>query len=547
MAETKKRRGKVYHKIVVDGSNVLHYPRSKSANVKNLQLLIRKLKAEGYEYRIFVDASARHRIDGEERPVFERMVAQGIIQQVPVHTPADRLILEYATEHPEYKILSNDAFQDWESEFKVVRDPSRFMRFMIVGGDVIIVKPGATLPHEKVDIRVTFVDGKEIVRLDGESELSDVRYWEDEEDVDEGIAQQIFSKFGELHEKDRLAGVIRKRAHTIGIKAFGRAVPKVKRGVELAIDQTSADDKISVKKTKPILGKSLFGTYPGIWIVIEERRQPSWAEKAYPRLTPEEKAIMIDAHKRGLEPDGEILGSHGMAFVTTRGSIWGSGKLGYYSKKIEIEPARNIHNKMSGWKGVIYYKKFDNNAAERKTMSSIFEKEKDAWRWIWNNINKGFRVPNKLELAIGSIGFIILLAWFSLFIVATVILGGLIVSPLPFLDQLFAVLAGSFGPVLTLSTSAFLFLGLGTWLFVDRYAAPAKRWKPPALLGLLMLALWIVALGAGSWSGNILLITGKLSLLGLGICLVGYFIERGWSYRKTWAESSAKNYEETQE
>jgi hypothetical protein len=124
--------------ILVDGSNVLYAGGPKPV-VKNLQLVLQKLKEEKYQHITFVDASMKHRVD--DKLAFESMISQGTVKQVPANTPADRWFLEYAARHPEYKILSNDRFADWKEGFPWVGEQDRFIRFMVVNGEVLLKTP----------------------------------------------------------------------------------------------------------------------------------------------------------------------------------------------------------------------------------------------------------------------------------------------------------------------------------------------------------------------------------------------------------------------
>jgi len=129
-------------KVLVDGSNVIYYgkkPGSKPT-VKNLQLMIKKLEEKGYQYIVFADPKTRWALSSEEKSVFDQMISQGTVKQVPATTGADRWFLEYATNHPEYKVLSNDRFVDWKNRFPWVGDLNRFIRFMILNGEVYLGK-----------------------------------------------------------------------------------------------------------------------------------------------------------------------------------------------------------------------------------------------------------------------------------------------------------------------------------------------------------------------------------------------------------------------
>lgn len=268
---TKKIKGKsakravappkgVSRKVIVDGSTVL-FTGGPKPKVKNLQLVIQKLKGEGYQPITFVDASRRHDVD--DKATYGRMVSQGIVQQVPAGTPADRWILEYATKHPEYRVLSSDMFVDWKNEFPWVDDQNRFIRFMIVGGDVMLMEREADRAPEKVDLDLVLYDGSEIAappKPEDEDNLIDLR------DADD-VSEEIDDRFDLYKEQLR----------TLRIRAYGRrCVPLIKRDVEAIIAGSSEEGsiKISLKKIAPISWKGMFDTYPGVEIILEKEKPP---------------------------------------------------------------------------------------------------------------------------------------------------------------------------------------------------------------------------------------------------------------------------------
>ena len=119
--------------VLVDGSNVAHSSEGDQGHLANIRLVCEKLREEGYEPLVLVDAALRHQID--ERAEYERMVDAGIIRQAPAGTDADYFILSFAREL-DASIVSNDRFRDRAQEFAEERD--RIIRFMIVDGEVVL-------------------------------------------------------------------------------------------------------------------------------------------------------------------------------------------------------------------------------------------------------------------------------------------------------------------------------------------------------------------------------------------------------------------------
>lgn len=119
--------------VIVDGSNVAHSTEQDGPRLENIRLVAMKLKEEGYEPVVLVDAALRHQID--EPGEYEKLVEDGKIKQAPAGTDADYFILAFAREL-EASVVSNDRFRDRESAFPEISD--RLIRYMIVNGEVVL-------------------------------------------------------------------------------------------------------------------------------------------------------------------------------------------------------------------------------------------------------------------------------------------------------------------------------------------------------------------------------------------------------------------------
>ena len=131
----RKENGASPSLVLVDGSNVAHSSEGEQGRLSNILLVCDKLREEGYEPLILVDAALRHQIDN--RSEFERMVDAGTIRQAPAGTDADYFILSFAKEL-EASIVSNDQFRDRSRQFAAVR--RRVIRYMIVADEVVFEK-----------------------------------------------------------------------------------------------------------------------------------------------------------------------------------------------------------------------------------------------------------------------------------------------------------------------------------------------------------------------------------------------------------------------
>ena len=119
--------------VLVDGSNVAHSSEGDEALLANILAVRDKLREEGYECLVLVDAALRHQID--RRPEYERLVEAGEIRQAPAGTDADYFILSFAREL-DASIVSNDRFRDRQKAFPDAA--RRLIRYMVVRGEVVL-------------------------------------------------------------------------------------------------------------------------------------------------------------------------------------------------------------------------------------------------------------------------------------------------------------------------------------------------------------------------------------------------------------------------
>ena len=132
-AELNAIRGQPGGLVLVDGSNVAHSSEGDQALLANITLVCDKLREEGYEPLVLVDAALRHQID--DKRTLERLVDDGTIKQAPAGTDADYFILSFAREL-DASIVSNDRFRDRQ---KVFPDAAkRLIRYMVVKGEVVL-------------------------------------------------------------------------------------------------------------------------------------------------------------------------------------------------------------------------------------------------------------------------------------------------------------------------------------------------------------------------------------------------------------------------
>jgi hypothetical protein len=122
-------------KALVDGSNVAHSSEGERGRLRNIDLVVEKLKEDGFDPIVVADAALRHQIDEAER--YEALIDAGEIRQAPAGTDADYFILSFAREL-DANIVSNDRFRDRLESFPDARD--RIIRYMIVEDEVVFEK-----------------------------------------------------------------------------------------------------------------------------------------------------------------------------------------------------------------------------------------------------------------------------------------------------------------------------------------------------------------------------------------------------------------------
>lgn len=122
------------HKVaIIDGSNVAHATEGGHALLENIVAVREKIREEGYEPIVVVDAALRHQVD--DRAGYEKLVDDGVLKQAPAGTDADFFILSFAREL-DAAVVSNDRYRDREKAFPEARD--RVIRYMIVAGEVVL-------------------------------------------------------------------------------------------------------------------------------------------------------------------------------------------------------------------------------------------------------------------------------------------------------------------------------------------------------------------------------------------------------------------------
>lgn len=128
--QTQEQEGRI---ALVDGSNVAHSSEGEKARLRNIDLVVEKLKEEGLEPIVVADAALRHQIDAQAE--YEKRIDDGFIRQAPAGTDADYFILSFAREL-DANIVSNDRFRDRLKAFPDAQE--RIIRYMILADEVVL-------------------------------------------------------------------------------------------------------------------------------------------------------------------------------------------------------------------------------------------------------------------------------------------------------------------------------------------------------------------------------------------------------------------------
>jgi hypothetical protein len=123
--------------VLVDGSNVAHSSEAEQPSLADIVAVCNKLRSEGLEPVVVVDAALRHQID--DKKGYEHLVDEGLILQAPAGTDADYFILSFARELGA-SVVSNDRYRDRIARYPEVEE--RIIRYMIVADEVVLERRG---------------------------------------------------------------------------------------------------------------------------------------------------------------------------------------------------------------------------------------------------------------------------------------------------------------------------------------------------------------------------------------------------------------------
>lgn len=118
--------------ILVDGSNVMHWS-ANTPDIEPVRAVISRLKAQGYTPGVVFDANVGYKLEGRYRNHYKLAKRLGLpheqVMVVPKGEPADPMILRAARDYGG-RVVSQDRFRDWETDFPELRRPD----FRVPGG-----------------------------------------------------------------------------------------------------------------------------------------------------------------------------------------------------------------------------------------------------------------------------------------------------------------------------------------------------------------------------------------------------------------------------
>ncbi|MFX0061852.1 MAG: hypothetical protein ACFFC7_06660 [Candidatus Hermodarchaeota archaeon] len=120
--------------VIVDGNNVAYDEKDQQGRPKLWNILVMKeeLETQGFDVIIFVSAALRYNID--EKEMFESLINDQTITQVPAGTYDDKFVINAAKKRTGF-ILSNDKFEEFPAEQNWIK--KRQIKFKISEGVVL--------------------------------------------------------------------------------------------------------------------------------------------------------------------------------------------------------------------------------------------------------------------------------------------------------------------------------------------------------------------------------------------------------------------------
>ncbi len=129
--------------VVVDGSNVMHWGGDPSLNV--LSKVLKELEIRGYDPLVYFDANVGYKLFDKHMCSADMADQLGLqtsqVVNAPSRTPADAILLERAMKD-NLRVVTNDRFLDWKSQFPKVGERGFLVKGIWKEGNVILLGLG---------------------------------------------------------------------------------------------------------------------------------------------------------------------------------------------------------------------------------------------------------------------------------------------------------------------------------------------------------------------------------------------------------------------
>jgi len=140
------------HTFFIDGTNLIYWPAGDGVSLAPVLALARELKARGADYRVFFDASTRHKLrergaPGEDTAYEELLrIRADRFREVPAGNEADAFLLMSAEPAPDAVVVSQDLFRDRAAIHPWIREPGRHLAGMMLDGELLFPDIGLRIP-----------------------------------------------------------------------------------------------------------------------------------------------------------------------------------------------------------------------------------------------------------------------------------------------------------------------------------------------------------------------------------------------------------------
>jgi hypothetical protein len=143
--------------VIIDAPNVIFH--LSTVSVERLRRIVSLLEELGIASVAIVDANTKYPVMAHSRAngtrdfdLLNELIAKQLVLEAPAGTFADWWMLQFASLHPNVKILTNDTFAEWKKEFPAIFEQDRFIRFMEINGELIMDLDGCSSKKKRSEV-----------------------------------------------------------------------------------------------------------------------------------------------------------------------------------------------------------------------------------------------------------------------------------------------------------------------------------------------------------------------------------------------------------